>query len=190
MRGARSDKAPVTDAAADRYDVARRVLSRIAHAVAIVGAASETERSCGTGTTMYVSHAPAMIAIAEHTGSRTTRLIRETGEFSVSLLHDSQQDLATAAGRSAEGPDKFATLKIATVEPPAGFRAPGVANSVAILWCRVAHTVATGDHLLFVGEVVEHRVDPRRWDPLLRYGRRYMRIGHWTSEEAPEGYPT
>ncbi len=174
----------------DAYAVARAVLSRIAHAVAIVGAAHGEERSCGTGTSMYVSLAPAMIAIAEHTGSRTTRLIRASGEFSLSLLHDSQQDLAAAAGRSAPGPDKFATLKIATADPPEGFRAPGVAGSIAILWCRVADTVATGDHLLFVGAVEAHQVDERRWDPLLRYGRRYMRIGRWTSEESPEGYPT
>lgn len=174
----------------DRYDVARRVLSRIAHPVCITAAASGAERSCGTSTTLYVSHVPPMIAVAEFKGSRTTRLIRDSGEFSVSLLHDAQQDLAVAAGKSAEGPDKFQTLKIATIDPPEGFHAPGVADSIAVLWCKVVDTIETGDHLLFVGEVVEHRVNARRWDPLLRYARRYMRIGHWTSDEAPEGYPT
>ena len=176
--------------ARDRYDVARRVLSRIAHAVAIVGAAKGAERGCATGTTMYVSLSPAMIAIAEHKGSRTTKLIQETEEFSVSLLHDSQQDIAVAAGKSADGPDKFAALKIRTVEAPAGFHAPGVDGSVAILWCRVKEVVETGDHLLFVGEIGAHQVDERRTEPLLRYRRRYSRIGHWTSDEAPEGYPT
>jgi flavin reductase (DIM6/NTAB) family NADH-FMN oxidoreductase RutF len=175
---------------ADRYDVARRVLSRIAHAVTIVGAAHGAERGCATGTTMYVSLAPAMVAIAEHAGSRTTRMIKESGEFSVSLLHDSQQDLAVGAGKPAEGPDKFAALRIRTVEAPAGFKAPGVDGSIAILWCRVVQTHETGDHLLFVGEIGAHQVDERRWDPLLRYGRRYSRLGHWTSDEAPEGYPT
>lgn len=175
---------------ADRYDTARRVLSRIAHAVAIVGAAHAGERSCATGTTMYVSLAPAMIAIAEHAGSRTTRLIRESGEFSVSLLRDSQQDLAAAAGKPAEGPDKLAALGITPVEAPPGLAAPGVAGAVAILWCRVRRTVETGDHLLFVGEVVAHRVDEHREDPLLRFGRRYTRVGQRTSDEAPEGYPT
>src|SRR5439155_12323731 len=87
---------------ADRYAVAKHVLSRIAPAVAIIGSAKGDERGCGTGTTMYVSLAPAMIAIAEHRGSRTTRLIKETGEFSVSLLHDSQQDVAVSAGKPAE----------------------------------------------------------------------------------------
>lgn len=175
---------------ADAYDLARLLLSRIAHPVAIVGAAHGEERSCGTGTAMYVSLAPAMIAIAEHPGSRTARLIRESGEFSLTLLHDSQQDLAAAAGRTAAGPDKFATLKIRTVEAPSGSRVPGVAGGIAVLWCRVVHSAPTGDHELFVGEVVSHRVDDHRWDPLLRYRRRYFRIGHWTSEESPEGYPT
>jgi flavin reductase (DIM6/NTAB) family NADH-FMN oxidoreductase RutF len=175
---------------ADVYELARTVLSRIAHPVAVVGAAQGDERSCGTGTTMYVSLSPAMLAIAEHPGSRTARLIRDSGEFSVSLLHDSQQDIAVAAGKSAAGPDKFVTLKIRPVEAPAGFTAPGVDGSIAVLWCRVVQAHVTGDHLLFVGEIAAHRVEERRWEPLLRYRRRYFRLGHWTSEESPEGYPT
>ena len=174
----------------ERYEVARRVLSRIAHPVTIVAAANDTERACATGTVMYVSLAPAMVAIAEHVGSKTSRVIRETGEFSVSLLHDAQQDIASAAGHSAPGNDKFAALKIPTIEPPAGFRAPGVAGSLAVLWCTIVNTVETGDHILVVGDVREFHIEDRRWDPLLRYARRYFRIGHSTSEESPEGYPT
>ena len=139
---------------------------------------------------MYVSLAPAMVAIAEHPGSRTARLIRASGEFSLTLLHDSQQDIAAVAGKTAAGPDKFATLKIKTVEAPNGSRVPGVAGGIAVLWCRVVHTTPTGDHELFVGEIVAHRIDDNRWDPLLRYRRRYFRLGHWTSDESPEGYPT
>src|SRR5437870_13723325 len=121
----------MTTTTADVYDLARAVLSRIAHPVAVIGAAHGDERSCGTGMVMYVSLAPAMIAIAEHPGSRTARLIRESGEFSASLLHDSQQDIATAAGKAAAGPDKFATLKIRVADAPDGLRAPGVAGSIA-----------------------------------------------------------
>ena len=173
----------------DRYAAAKLILSRIAHPVAIIGAAHGGERSCATGTVMYVSHVPPMVAIAEHPGSRTTRLIQASREFSVSLLHDSQQELAMAAGKSGEGPDKFAALKIPTVEQP-GFAEPGVAGSLAVLWCRVREERPTGDHILFVGEVAEALTDDRKIDALLRYRRRYMRMGHWTSEEAPEGYPT
>jgi len=60
----------------------------LAHRASVVNiaAAHRGERSCATGTTMYVSHSLAMLAIAVHPGSRTTRLIRESGEFSVSFF--------------------------------------------------------------------------------------------------------
>ena len=175
----------------DRYAIAREVLSRIPHGVAIIGAADGPERSCATGTAMYVSFEPPMVAIAEHPGSRTCALIRTSGSFSVSFLHASQQDIAERAGRSAEGPDKFATLKVRPLEAPAGAGgAPGVAGSIAVLWCAVRDSRASGDHLLFTGEVVAHQVDPNKIDALLRFRRRYAHIGHETSVEAPEGYPT
>ena len=181
--------ARATSSQTDRYAAAKLVLSRIAHPVAIIASAHEGERSCATGTVMYVSHYPPMVAIAEHPGSRTARLIKASREFSVSLLHDAQQELAVAAGRSAEGADKFAALKIPTTEQP-GFLTPGVAESIAVLWCQVRDERTAGDHILYVGEVVASLVNDRKFDALLRYRRRYMRMGHWTSEEAPEGYPT
>ena len=179
-----------TETKTDRYALAKAALSQIPHPVAIIGAAHEGERSCATGTTMYVSLAPALVAIAEHPGSRTARLIAASGEFSVSLLHSSQQELATAAGRSAPGPDKFAALRIPVLEPPAGCAAPAVADSIAVLWCKVRSSQTTGDHTLLVGEVVAHAGDPEKMDALLRFRRRYWDIGHWTSDESPEGYPT
>ena len=174
----------------DRYALAKAALSQIPHGVAIIGAADGAERSCATGTCMYVSLDPAQIAIAEHPGSRTAKLVQKTREFSVSLLHSSQQDVAMAAGRSAEGPDKFASLGIKAVDAPPGLTAPAVAGSIAILWCRVVDERVTGDHVLFIGEVVAHRVDTSQEDALLRYRRRYTHVGHWTSDVAPEGYPT
>jgi flavin reductase (DIM6/NTAB) family NADH-FMN oxidoreductase RutF len=175
----------------DRYAVARAALSRIPHAVAIVGAADGPERSCATGTAIYVSFVPPMVAIAEFPGSRTCKLIQRSGAFSVSFLHASQQDIAERAGRSADGPDKFATLKVTPVEAPADAGgAPGVAGSMAVLWCRVRDSRESGDHVLFTGEVVAYEVDPTKVDALLRFRRRYAHIGHETSAEGAEGYPT
>lgn len=175
----------------DRYAVAKDVLSRIAHGVAIIGAADGPERSCATGTAMYVSFEPPMVAIAEHPGSRTCKLIQRSGAFSVSFLHAAQQDIAERAGHPADGPDKFAALKVLPLEAPAGAGgAPGVAGSIAVLWCAVRDSRESGDHVLFTGEVLAHQVDPNKIDALLRFRRRYAHIGHETSVEAPEGYPT
>ncbi len=181
--------APAGSAQPDIYEVAKRVLSQIPHPVVIVGAAHREERSCATSTTMYVSHAPAMLAIAEHPGSRTTRLVQASGEFSVSILHDAQQELAVVAGHSAAGPDKFAALKI-PIRTRVGSDVPAVDGAIANIWCRVRESHPTGDHILFVGEVVDAYLNERKFDALLRYRRRYLRMGHWTSDEAPEGYPT
>lgn len=175
---------------ADRYAVARRALSRIPHGVAIIGAADGAERSCATGTAMYVSFVPPLLAIAEHPGSRTATLIARSGAFSVSLLARGQQRIAEQAGVSGRGPDKFAALGIETESAPDGQGAPGVAGAIAILWCTVRETLATGDHTLFIGEVVADRVALDGADALLRYRRRYSAIGGPTSGEAPEGYPT
>lgn len=175
----------------DRYEIARIALSRIPHGVAIIGAADGANRSCATGTAMYVSFVPPMVAIAEHPGSRTCKLIQKSGAFSLSFLHSSQQDVAERAGRGADGPDKFVALKIRPLEaPPDAGGAPAVAGSMAVLWCVVRDSRQSGDHILFTGEVRAHQVDPAKVDALLRFRRRYAHIGHVTSEEAPEGYPT
>jgi len=59
-----------------------------------------------------------------------------------------------------------------------------------VLWCVVRDSRETGDHLLFTGEVRAHQIDSGKIDALLRFRRRYAHIGHITSEESPEGYPT
>ena len=175
----------------DRYAVAKAALSQLPHPVVMIGAAAGGQRSCATGTAMYVSLAPAQIAIAVHPGSNTAKLIERSGEFSISVLTQAQQDLATAAGHSGPaGEDKLTALGIPVVDPPAGCLAPGVAGSIAVLWCRVVDRRATGDQVLQIGEVVAHQGDDQKLDALLRFRRRYWNIGHWTSDESPEGYPT
>jgi flavin reductase (DIM6/NTAB) family NADH-FMN oxidoreductase RutF len=181
----------VTTAASDRYAVAKAALAQLPHPVVVIGAAAEGERSCATGTAMYVSHAPAQVAIALHPGSRTAKLIDRSGEFSVSVLTGEQQNVAEAAGRSGPpGQDKLTALGIPVAEAPAGVTAPAVDGSLAILWCRVVHRIPSGDHVVQIGDVVAYRADPDKGDALLRFRRRYFGIGRSTSDESPEGYPT
>ena len=174
----------------DRYALAKAALSQIPHPVVIVAAEHKGERSCATSTVIYVSHLPALVAIAEHPASRTGRFIEASRAMSVSILHAAQQDIAMAAGRSAPGADKFAALRIPTVDAPREGVPPGVAGSIAVLWCEVRESRDAGDHRLFIAEVVADRIDETKMDALLRFRRRYFNIGHATSEVAPEGYPT
>ncbi|MDE3112606.1 MAG: flavin reductase family protein [Chloroflexota bacterium] len=174
----------------ERFALAKAALSQLPHCVVVVGAAADGERSCATATAMYVSLAPAQIAVALFPGSHTAKLVERSGELSVSVLTPAQQGVAAAAGRSApSGQDKFTALRIPVLDAPAGASAPAVAGSLAVLWCRVVRRIPTGDHVLHVGEVVAHRTGAAEADALLRFRRRYLGVGRWTSDESPEGYP-
>lgn len=170
------------------YGPATAALSPIAMPVVVVGAADGQKRSCATATVMYTSLVPPQVAIALHPGSKTLAILRATGEFSVSILGTDQVEVAAQAGRSAPGRDKFAATGIPALAPPAGFGAPGVAGSVAVLWCRVTREVETGDHVLVIASVDAHASPGSSAGPLLRTSRRYASLGGWLSD-AEEKYP-
>jgi flavin reductase (DIM6/NTAB) family NADH-FMN oxidoreductase RutF len=174
----------------DRYAVARSVLAELTCPVVIVAAAADGHRSCATGTAMYVSFVPPKLVIAVHPGSTTCRLIEASGEFSVSLLSDDQLDAAGVGGRSSKaGVDKLESLGLGvTTSPESG--APAVARSTLNAWCRVTHRHEAGDHVVFIGSIVDHRLADGPASPLLRQRRRYVRQGEWLTEAEPGGYPT
>ncbi|MGH2465629.1 MAG: flavin reductase family protein [Candidatus Limnocylindrales bacterium] len=172
-----------------RYAPATAALSAITMPVTIIAAGDGIERACATATLMYVSLLPTQVAVALNFGSRTCRLVRATGEFSASILSTAQLELASLAGRSGRGRDQFDGGWIPPLAPAPGFTAPGVDGSIAVLWCRVAQEVVTGDHLLVVGTVEQRLGLDEAGVPLVRVGRRYMAVGAPLSEPAPEGYP-
>jgi flavin reductase (DIM6/NTAB) family NADH-FMN oxidoreductase RutF len=187
------DRAPDTtmsDAgSADRYEAAKAAFSGIAMPVVVLAAEHGGERSCATGTVMYVSLAPPEVAVAMHPGSRTTGLIRAARELSISILGADQAEVAVRAGRSGGGSDKFATAGIEVVEPPTGFTAPGVSGSIEVLWGRVTAELETGDHVVIMARVDHHMsLDPSR-QPLLRLGRRYVATGEPVTEAGTDRYP-
>jgi flavin reductase (DIM6/NTAB) family NADH-FMN oxidoreductase RutF len=165
------------------------MLAAIGHPVVVVSAAAGERRACSTGTAMYVSLDPPLVAISHMPGGTTTGLIEESGEFSLSVLGADQLDVAHRAGLSSPDPDKFAERGIAPVEPPAGLTAPGVAGSAAILWCRVEQRHPAGDHVVFIGSVAHSIGDDADDRVLLRHHRRYRDGGEWLSTPSPEGFP-
>lgn len=170
-------------AGADRYRLATAAFSEIAMPVAVIGAAHGPNRSCATGTLMYVSLVPPQVVIALHHASRTFALIRESGEFSASLLSSRQLEVARAAGRPGLGPDKFTAAGIRVLDAPSGFTAPAVDGSVAAIWCRVERQIETGDHVLIVGIVGHHIALDAACPQLLRVARRYAVLGPQLSDE-------
>jgi len=151
--------------------------------VAVVAAASNGARSCSTGTLLYVSYTPALVATPLARTSRTLALLRRRGAFSLSVLGDDQAELAVRAARTSEG-DKFAEQSIPVVDDDL---APGVAGAALVLWCSLDSTSETEGSVVCVGRVDRFHRGERK--PLLRFDRGYHALGTGIAVAEESRYP-
>jgi flavin reductase (DIM6/NTAB) family NADH-FMN oxidoreductase RutF len=99
------------------------------------------------------SFTPPMVAVAVEVDSKTHRVIEASGAFAVNVFEDVQRELAGLLGRkSRKSPDKFDGVPW-TPGPATG--SPILADALGWVECRVTGRVESGDHTLYVGEVVE-----------------------------------
>jgi len=122
-----------------------------------------------------VSFRPPLVMASVAPERYTYELIRASGEFVVSILAAEQVRLAQFCGsRSGRHVDKVKELGLKTV-PAQKVKVPLLADCVANLACRLVGTHPAGDHVLFVGEVVEGTVNWPEAAPLVikdwEYGR-------------------
>ncbi|MBW6457518.1 MAG: flavin reductase family protein [Trueperaceae bacterium] len=109
---------------------------------------------CPLGWTMRTSATPPMVAISVAPSRFTHGLIEGAGAFVLAYPgRELAQATATCGSRSGREVDKFAETGVTTL-PALRVAAPVVAECVANLECRVVDRFATGDHTIFVGEVV------------------------------------
>lgn len=127
--------------------------------VAVIAAAAGGETSCATATLTYVSLEPPLVAIPLRAGSRTRRLAEASGEFDVSILSESQAEVAV---RSA---------------------APDADDCVAVYSC----TLESAAGPLLIGRIVGSTTNEHR--PLLRFRRRYRAIGREIAVAEEADYP-
>jgi flavin reductase (DIM6/NTAB) family NADH-FMN oxidoreductase RutF len=159
------------------------VLAALPLPVAVVAAASNGARSCSTGTVLYVSYAPPLVATPLGESSRTLGLIRERAAFSISVLADDQAELAVRAAQQSAG-DKFAEQSIPVLDDDV---APAVAGAALVLWCTLESTSEAASYVLCVGRVERSRRGER--EPLLRFDRRYRALGPVLAVAEEARYP-
>lgn len=95
---------------------------------------------------------PPMVAVAVENDGKSIGLMRDSKVFSVNVYDAGQRN---AAGRLAR-PSVRAPLKLEEVAHTQGSTGvPLLNDSLGYVECRVTDQVETGDHTLFVGEVVE-----------------------------------
>jgi len=108
---------------------------------------------------MPTSIDPPMVAVSIAPARRSHALIEETGEFVVNIptmdILDETMFCGTKSGRTH---DKFKETGL-TPLPAERVKAPLIRECVAHLECKLRSQISTGDHTIFVGEVVRARAD-------------------------------
>lgn len=113
---------------------------------------------------MPVSVDPPMIAMSIRPQRYSHRLIEETGEFVVNVPTMKIVRETLFCGRiSGVEYDKFRGAPL-TAAPAKKVRSPIIKECVAHLECKLVKTIPTGDHTLFVGEVVAAYVNKGVFD--------------------------
>lgn len=152
----------------------RDVFGRFATGVTVVTCSGEDGAAHGATVTAFmpVSLDPPLIQVALTRTSRAGGLL-DGAPFAVNVLAHDQVGLAMHfAGRP--GPEPVRWQPGATV--------PVLAGAAAVLSCRPWRTVDGGDHLLFIGEVVDSRAGDA--EPLLFHGSAFHLLGRRSAEAA------
>src|SRR3984957_1056455 len=138
---------------------------RITVGVYIVGVAHGAERDAFTASgLMHVSYDPLLLALAINPQHASYRLMRDSGEFAVSVLAHNQMQLARRFGSAIpDGTDKMTSV-------PWGRRQRGIPileDSLAFFDCTVQTDNPAGDHHIVLGLVTGGAILTHDGSPLL-----------------------
>jgi flavin reductase (DIM6/NTAB) family NADH-FMN oxidoreductase RutF len=117
-----------------------------------------------------VSAEPPLVLVCADKRSHTNPIIAESGVFAVNVLSEHQRELSNRFATDGNEHIRFEGLECGT--GPTG--APWLPDALAVLDCRVVAAHEAGDHVIYVGEVLEARVSGGA--PLLYYDAGYHRL--------------
>ncbi len=141
----------------------KNAMSAITHGVYVLGVHTPEKDNLMTAAWLcQVSSAPPTLAVAVSSKHLTTQLISQAGGFAVSVLSEEQRETALRNGRIS-GRDCDKLLDTPTVPGETGH--PLVAKALAYLECELTDSLAAGDHVVFLGQVVRGERYPG--EPLL-----------------------
>lgn len=148
----------------DRF---RNALGSFATGVTIVTTALDGKRPVGVTASSFnsVSIDPPLVLWSLAKSSRSLPCFRESGHFAVHVLSSNQQALSDIFARA--GTDKFSSVDWS----PGILGSPVLSEFAAKFECQTQHQYDGGDHIIFVGKVVEF--ERRDQPPLVFHGGSY-----------------
>lgn len=139
---------------AARLDRADKALDALVSSVAVL-TAQHDGRTMGivVATIATASQHPPRISVAVRRQHPIHAMIKESGFFAINLLGSDQrglEDCFTAPPRA--GASQFAGVEY---DQGVSSGAPILRGALAFLECRVSATLETGDHTLFIGDLLD-----------------------------------
>jgi flavin reductase (DIM6/NTAB) family NADH-FMN oxidoreductase RutF len=133
------------------HDAIQKALLKLPNPVAVLTVNDDGEKNGMVASWItQVSHEPPQVLVAVHPSRYTHQMLLSSGRFALNLLSDDQADRVGAfkikGGLHEEKFEAFTTTEDAE-------NTPYLADSAAVLLCKLVHTAETGDHTLFIGEV-------------------------------------
>ena len=147
------------------------VLGHFATGIILVTAIDDGEpvgMACNSFTS--VSLDPPLVLVCAEKTSNTHPVIADGGVFAVNLLRRGQEELSDRFASKKDEERRFVDLDYRVGETGS----PLIAGTLASLDCRVRAAHDAGDHVIYVGEVVDAQLDGG--EPLLHYARAYHRL--------------
>lgn len=141
--------------------------------------------------THHISYSPSLIAANIRGHDATAQNIKESKEFGVNIAAENQNVICSMAGKyKGIHVDKISVLKEAGI---AAFNnAKRISKEVPMLVgaamnaeCKLVKQEELGDHIMFVGEVIEISAD-ENIRPLLYHNGRYWRLGEALIKPQPD----
>lgn len=120
-----------------------------------------------------ISLSPPTIIVALQNHSRTRKIVQDGGVFGVSILESEQIEIAQRfAGQIDPNKPRFEGVDTFTLETGA----PLIANACGFLDCKVVKTFDVGNTTVFLGEVLDAKVNRDHQEPLLYLNRKWKRL--------------
>ncbi len=158
-----------------RRETFRAVAGQFASGVTVVIALRDGEPHATTASSFVaISPEPPLIAVCFAESARMQLLLRESKRFTVSVLGESDHALARRFARPDRpmGWSGLVGVALARRDP----QPPVLERAVAWFDCAQREILSLGDHICFVGEVLEMERDGSA-QPLLYYRGRFHRLG-------------
>ena len=150
----------------------RDALGMFATGVTVVTAAGDSGEPVGLTVSSFnsVSLDPPLVLFSIDREALSLAALRRAPGYAVSVLSADQIELSRRF--ASAGADKWTGLDLEF-----GFGgAPLIPGAIAAFECRPYATHEGGDHEIFVGQVVGHRIAPFA-APLVFFGGQYRRLG-------------